>query len=286
METDRIRYFCVIAEAGSLTEASKVLGISHSGLSKAMSVLTQETGQTLFRHHGRGLLLTENGKSFYKKGKEILRQIEALKTSLPSQRGSCRIGLSEVFSISFSGAFASALGEGIDLVEQDSGEAERQLLEGRLDFALSFIPFPHSELEYLRIKKVEMGIFACEKKFLSLPIGEIPFVVPNLELPDNPMSLKARDGWPAEISRRSVFGASSLSTALGIVEAGKAAVFMPRFVGEALRRREGVWGKIIEIEKDSKRWKQSSREIFLLKRKVDAESPAMKSAAKIIRSYC
>jgi len=62
METDRLKYFCVIVDTGSLTKAAEVLGVSHSGLSKAMSVLQGELGFKILVPKGRGLELTEKGR--------------------------------------------------------------------------------------------------------------------------------------------------------------------------------------------------------------------------------
>ena len=73
MDTHRLRYFCTIAETGSLTKASEILGISHSGLSKAITALEDETNLQLFRPQGRGLEITKDGKWFYQKAQEILK---------------------------------------------------------------------------------------------------------------------------------------------------------------------------------------------------------------------
>ena len=42
MDTNRLRQFCAIAELGSMTKASKLLHITHSGLSKSMKLLQEE----------------------------------------------------------------------------------------------------------------------------------------------------------------------------------------------------------------------------------------------------
>lgn len=65
MDTNKLKYFVAVAETGSLTKASKILGISHSGLSKAVSALETEAKLKLFRPQGRGLEITLEGKWFY-----------------------------------------------------------------------------------------------------------------------------------------------------------------------------------------------------------------------------
>jgi DNA-binding transcriptional LysR family regulator len=52
--------------------------VSHSGLSKAMSVLQDELGFKLLSPRGRGLELTEKGKSIYEKSRQILEMVSSL----------------------------------------------------------------------------------------------------------------------------------------------------------------------------------------------------------------
>ena len=192
METDRLRYFCAIAETGSLTAASGILNVSHSGLSKAMAVLQTELKQQLFRPLGRGLELTDAGRDIYQNAKEIIRQIDNLKKLKPLHEGSViRIGMAEIFVLILAGPLAAELktaGLTADFYELDSGDAEAMVRDGRMDFALTFVPFPQSDLEYLKIKTVTMGIFGKNSKFQQMPLEQIPFVVPNHALTQNPLS--------------------------------------------------------------------------------------------------
>jgi len=64
MNIDRVRYFSVFAETGSLVSASEILRISQPALSKALKVLESEVNLKLVESDGRGLRLTESGKRF------------------------------------------------------------------------------------------------------------------------------------------------------------------------------------------------------------------------------
>ena len=55
MNLDRLRYFCVIAETGSLRRAAEILRLSPAALSKALHVLEKEVGCPLTLPAGRGL---------------------------------------------------------------------------------------------------------------------------------------------------------------------------------------------------------------------------------------
>ena len=113
-------------------------------------------------------------------------------------------------------------------------------------------------------------------KFGKIHLDEIPFVVPNRAVDNNPLSLKSRDGWPFEVQRNIQYGASSLSLALKIVDQGLAAVFMPKFLNS----------HYFEIETKKIRSNNSDRALFIVKKKMEEESKAMKIAAKIIRTRC
>ena len=278
METDRLRYFCMIAETGSMTSAAQLLNVSHSGLSKAMSVLQNELNLQLLRPLGRGLELTPAGQEIYLKSKKLLEQLEQLKQNASlSRSNSVRVGMSEVLGLGIAQDLARAFKENnllSDFYELDSGETENRILEGELDFAVGFIPFPHKELEYLKIKKMNLGVFCKQPDFLKLKIEKIPFVVPNHEIKNNPLSIKSRDSWPADIQRNIQFGASSLSLALKIVDAGLAAIYMPCFLGHGYQQ--------IEVSKAVSQ--NTERDIFLVKKKNVEETKAMKLTAKVIRT--
>ncbi len=279
METDRLRYFCIIAETGSMTAAAELLNVSHSGLSKAMSVLQNELNMQLLRPLGRGLELTPAGQEIYLKSKKLLEQVELLKQNQTSVAvDKVRIGMSEVIGLGLADELAKALKENnlySDFYELDSGETETRILEGNLDFAIGFIPYPHKELEYLKIRKMSLGVYCAQPDFLKMKLEKIPFVVPNHEIKNNPLSIKSRDSWPADVQRNIQYGASSLSLALKIVDAGLAAIFMPRFLGH---------GHYKEIDVSKSILQNTDRDIFLVKKKNIEETKAMKLAAKAIRT--
>jgi DNA-binding transcriptional LysR family regulator len=287
MDTDRLRYFCLIAETGSLTKASELLNISHSGLSKAMSQLQLEIDQTLFRPQGRGLELTEAGKALYGKSKEILGLVERLKTQeVAATNQTLRLGMSEVFVLGLASEFAKDLDATIDIHDLDSGEIEVKLLDSQIDFAISSVPFPHPQLDYLKIAKASMGIFYRNREFRALPLEEIPFVGPNSEIRNNPLSIRSRDGWPEQQKRTLSYGASTLSAALSIVDSGRAAVFVPRFLVNALNEQRSSQHQLLEYETSRSLFKSATRDIYLMKRKNLDESKAMKTVARILRKRC
>ncbi|MBB3342424.1 LysR family transcriptional regulator [Luteimonas sp. RC10] len=76
-----LRYFLCIAELGSLSKASEVLGQTQSGLSKQLAALEAKVGVALFVRTGRGVELTEVGARLYSALKSPFRAIDqALET--------------------------------------------------------------------------------------------------------------------------------------------------------------------------------------------------------------
>lgn len=80
-----------------------------------------------------------------------------------------------------------------------------------------------------------------------------------------------------EIARTCAFGAGSLGTALKIVEAGTAAIFMPKFLGVA---------PLQEFEVKRSLFESSERDIFIVKKKNADETQQMKLVARLIRKFC
>lgn len=274
METDRLKYFCTIVDTGSLTKAAALLGLSHSALSKSMTLLQAETGLQLLRPQGRGLEITHEGKVFYQRAQIVLKEVTGLTQKLQTHHPFTRIGLSEAFSCSMVEKFAAELGSEVEFHELDAGETEVRILQDEIDFALSFTPFPHPELEYLKLKKVPMGVHFVNPAFQKLSLAEIPFVVPLGVLKDNPLSIRTQDGWPTDQPRKIVYRVSTLTMAARIVEQGLAAIYAPRFAMEKITKKN-----LLERE-----GKFASRDVFLVKRKSVEESPVMKRFTRLIRT--
>jgi len=195
METDRLKYFCAIAESRSLTKAASLLGVSHSGLSKAMSVLQQELGAQLLKPCGRGLEVTERGKEVYNRSKLILASLNDLRVSPAKSASLIKIGIPEIFAHTLAGPIAKACNDVIEIIEMDVGDLERQILQTKVTFGFTFIPFPHKHLEHLKIAGVSFASFVRRGCFSKVNANRIPYVVPSSELSDNPLSLKIKDGW-------------------------------------------------------------------------------------------
>ncbi|EKE77122.1 LysR family transcriptional regulator [Gallaecimonas xiamenensis] len=70
-----IRYFIAVAESGSFTEASRLLRVPSSSLSRRVSDLERQLGAALLERSTRLVRLTEVGERYYRDTKEILARL-------------------------------------------------------------------------------------------------------------------------------------------------------------------------------------------------------------------
>ena len=86
MDWDKLKVFHAVAEAGSFTNATTVLNISQSAISRQIQSLEQDLKVQLFERHARGLTLTENGEYVYKTAHEVISKLKEVETSLGDQK--------------------------------------------------------------------------------------------------------------------------------------------------------------------------------------------------------
>lgn len=286
METDRLRAFRTIVDSGSLTRAAEILNISHSGLSKAMAALRDEVGFEIFRPQGRGIEITERGRDLYNKSEKVLEMVEALKDDGERFRQDVlRVGIPEVLGFALVGKAIQEFKDGISLEEFDSGAIEARVLDARLDFGFTFVPFPHPDLSHLKFAKCQLATFVRKGDFQGMSLEQIPFVIPSQEMEDNPLSLKIRDGWKGAVPRKTSFRTNDLGFAVEMVKAGGCAIYLPVFLANHINKSASEKSHLESWESsDGKSAVQKTfRDIFLVKKKSLDETRDMKILMKLVR---
>lgn len=79
-----------VAETKSFSEAARQLGISPSGVSKTISRLEERLGVRLFDRTTRTVAITEEGRRFYERCRQIVADIEEAQTELTESRAQPR----------------------------------------------------------------------------------------------------------------------------------------------------------------------------------------------------
>lgn len=82
MDLFTIKYVLAVADTGSFSRAAQACYVGQPALSQQISRLERELGVTLFNRHSRGITLTEAGKAFVLRGREIVQSCEALQSEM------------------------------------------------------------------------------------------------------------------------------------------------------------------------------------------------------------
>jgi LysR family nitrogen assimilation transcriptional regulator len=147
LETKRLNYFVHVAELGSFTKASIVLGVEQSVLSRHVSQLEKELGLTLFYRDGRGVRLTPFGEELLERGRPILGELSKLARDISALArapvGRVRLGLphsvARVLAPPLINSFGSSYPKiSLEIVEGLSGSLHEWFVACRLDVVVLY----------------------------------------------------------------------------------------------------------------------------------------------------
>lgn len=289
METNRIRQFCVVFETENLRKAAEVLGMSHSALSKSLKVLQVELKSTLLMQSGRNIIITDEGKAFYKKAVEFLKQEEILVAKSAVPTNTLRLGTFEVFSTHLIGTYWHKYFKDtqLDLYELLPGDLEKALLNNEVDIGITYEPIPTKGIEFIKIGVIEMGIYARADRFpASIKIDRLPFAAPVRPIQGTPSGVKGLDGWPDDlIARNVVYKVDMMESGLAFARQGLAAIFIPHFVARAMNLglRDEFRLKVIA---NPAKMKSVKRNVYLVRRSNLGESSFVRNLGKLVREEC
>lgn len=287
MDIDRVRYFHVFADTGSLVRASEVLNISQPALSKALRLLATEVGLELIEPDGRGLKLTPAGKSFQKETAALLRQWLDLPKKLQMEETwtPTRIGSFEVFTTYF-------LGHLVDYVELDSleihefgpGRLEQALTDDRIDIGITYVPVPKAGVDFMEVTKIKMGLFSRGDVFKNLEFSELPFVTPLLPAGGTPSKVMGLDGWPDHLFERKVkYRVTVMESAMELCRKGLCVAYLPEFVVHLHNEHAKAEYRLHEIKSPIPQ-KNRMQSVYLVDRKGSQETALHRQIAKCLRS--
>ncbi len=286
METIRLKQFCVIAETGSISKASELLHITHSGLSKSMKILQDELGMSLLRPAGRGLTLTEDGMRVYQNAKSFLEMEQRLfHKASQNQQATIKIGTVEIFIPSICDHLRSLQSDtqSITLLDLNPGQIEQMISNHELDYGITYTPFPMDKIDIIEVGEYQLGCYHLNSCFSDMSISEIPFAVPSAAIPTNPLGIKERDGWMESIiTRNRKYLVNLLSTATELTLQGLCAIYIPKFVAENINKRLSSNKKLIEkvLPKELK----NIQRIFLIKHKDKPLNRQLKELKKVLQT--
>src|SRR5215475_9171344 len=89
MRTDRlgnIEAFVAAAELGNFTRAARRLRLSPSAVSRRVAQLEQDVGVRLFRRTTRAVRLSDDGRAFFERSRDALRELEEARLAVSRLR--------------------------------------------------------------------------------------------------------------------------------------------------------------------------------------------------------
>jgi LysR family transcriptional regulator, nitrogen assimilation regulatory protein len=151
MNLRQLEFFVHVAEAGSFSRASALMGLTQPAVSRQVSALESELRFGLLHRNGRGVLLTDAGQRFLMYARGILHQLEGARHAVTGNEtdlaGKVAIGLppslGQVLTLPVVKAFRQRYPNAeLAIMEALSVALQERLLAGRLDAAVIHNPLP------------------------------------------------------------------------------------------------------------------------------------------------
>lgn len=287
MDIDRVRYFHVFADTGSLVRASEVLHISQPALSKALKLLESEIGIKLVETDGRGLKLSEAGKKFRSETSALLDNWLRIPEKIKSSENwtPTRIGSFEVFTTYFLGYMSDSINlENLEVYELGPGKLEEAIANGSVDIGITYVPVPKVGVEFLEVSKISMGVFGIPKKFSNVDFPHLPFVIPLLPSEGTPSKVIGLDGWPDHRFERKIkYRVTMMGSALELCRKGLSVAYLPRFIVDLHNKSVLPEFRLSEF-KSPIPVKERSQSVFIIYKKGSTEVSLHRQIAKCLRS--
>jgi len=171
MNLQRIQYFLVLCESFHFTNAAKKLGISQPALTKSIYQLEKDLGVRLIRREGRHTHLTKQGAVIRDKYTELVAavgKIEAdIANAIVGEAKSLKLAVAQTVDftkfIGFLARYHSLYPNvQLDIVDCDESECEDLLLNGEVDFSLTFTrSSKDDQVQFLEVYKDQLGVMAA-----------------------------------------------------------------------------------------------------------------------------
>lgn len=286
METNRLLQFCYIVETGSMSKASKLSGISLSGLSKSMKILQEDLSINLLIQQGRGIQVTKDGEIFYQKALGVIDALKNLHIKKHNVRKVVKIGLNEIFSFNlFEDAF-NLQDFTVEWHQLNFGEIEKSLIDGSIDFGLTYKPVPQMGIIHHKIGSFSIGVFVRNsfyQKIKNTQLEDVEFIYPITGLPLDPIDIKNKKFWYKKFEKQSVKRrVSNLHIGIASAQEKDLAIFLPHFLVRKLNTKNLNSFHFQEIKINGNSEKMT-RDLFLAKSSQEKDVPSMNSILQSIK---
>ena len=186
MEFHQLRYFVAVAEKRHFTKAARVLHVAQPSVSRAIRVLEEELGTSLFHRMKGNVALTPAGETLLPWARRVLADVDGatgeVRELADLRRGRLAVGATPSLTITLLppalAKFHSAY-PGIDLVLHEAGSRDlvHELEQGALDVALVILPVSHETLETSPLLREELVVAVAPDHPLAsrrtIPIADL-----------------------------------------------------------------------------------------------------------------
>ena len=149
MDLSQLRTIIHVAELGSLTKAADRLRIAQPALSRQVRMLEEELGVRLFNRHGRGMVVTDEGREVLTRAVRVMAELEEIRATAVDAgaplAGQIAIGfpptVADIVSVPLVAAFGKAHPRAmLRLASAYTGYLIDWLHRGEIDLAILYDP--------------------------------------------------------------------------------------------------------------------------------------------------
>ncbi len=182
MEFRQLKYFCAIADSGSISRAAQQVFIAQSALSKQIAELEAELHVTLLHRSRSGVSLTEEGKIFYEYAQAIQKQINDARAAVNLASGTMVGNVVLAIPQSVSGALAVPLIKAaqqrlphikLHINEELSGNLLELLRLGRVDMGLFTANVPLADFDFTPLIEEDFALIHATNYAGAPPVGDV-----------------------------------------------------------------------------------------------------------------
>jgi LysR family transcriptional regulator, nitrogen assimilation regulatory protein len=196
MNLSQLRYFVAAAELENLSLAAARLQIAQSAVSRQIRLLEEELGVLLLERVGRGVVLTEAGRTLLERSRHLLEEVGQIKAEVADRArlpgGTLRIGANPSFGHSLFPRLAERCWRThpnirLHLVTDLTTPIQDWVRRGVLDFAI--IAFPERDSDFISTPLTKEGIYLISAPTLDPGLGaecsmravaNLPLLLPGL----------------------------------------------------------------------------------------------------------
>jgi DNA-binding transcriptional LysR family regulator len=175
-----IEAFIKIVDAGSITAAAAALDVSQPSMVRTLAALERDLGVRLLNRTTRRMSLTDEGRDYYERSRQILAAVEDAQQSLSARRATPRGRLRIASSVSFGRTFVAPVVNEF-LAEHPEMNIELLLLdrvvdliEEGMDVAVRVAKLPDSSMVAHSIGEVQRVVVASPALIKRSGLPKIP----------------------------------------------------------------------------------------------------------------